>query len=139
MRRDQFNYPEGWDGNPAWIWMGLLYRHFLEPNGVFTSQEMTEMDPRNWKQVKLRNKAMTMDIVMQSQYWGGNAFWPHTNPFIVNTAYSDGHAQSVQLTQNDFDRASRLYTVPQADRYVYEFFRALDNNNDMTRLKTLFP
>jgi prepilin-type N-terminal cleavage/methylation domain-containing protein len=140
MRRPTFNYPEGWDGNPAWVWMGYLYRHFLEPNGVFTSNEMKEMEPGNWKPVKLRYKAMSMDIPMQSAYWGGSAFWAHTNPYIINVAYSDGHAEGVILSKQDYDRASRgNYTVPQADRYIYEFFRAVDNKNDMTRLKQLFP
>jgi prepilin-type N-terminal cleavage/methylation domain-containing protein/prepilin-type processing-associated H-X9-DG protein len=136
-----FTYPTGWE-SPEKVSLslqgikilGYLYRVFGQQSAGLTAQDVQEV--RNLKLGKMKNKALSMDIIVQSNYAGGT--WPHKKPNGVNAAYSDGHAEFVEVSAKDLKSALKFYTVHQSDNYVFLFFKALDTK-DFTALRLKFP
>jgi prepilin-type N-terminal cleavage/methylation domain-containing protein len=143
--RFSFVYDEKEWQNPTtgYRFMGYLYRVFGERQG--SGVVGTEID-KAWKEVqkykfgKMKSKALIMDVQMLG--WGYGLGWPHRQPYGVNAAYSDGHAEFVQLNRTDFDAAYKYGTKPDsgvvnASFYTVVLFKALDDQN-FTDLRKYF-
>jgi prepilin-type N-terminal cleavage/methylation domain-containing protein len=133
-----------WDTpTSGYRFMGYLYRIFGEAEGngavgTRIGQALTEV--KNYKFGKMKSKALVSDI--QVLGWGVGLGWPHRKPYGINVAYSDGHAEFVQLLTSDFDAAYRYGTKPDsgvvnASYYAVIMFKALDGQ-DFTELRNTF-
>jgi prepilin-type N-terminal cleavage/methylation domain-containing protein len=115
--------------------MGYLYRVFGEQQGsgtVGTTITAAWKEVQKYKFGKMKSKALVKDV--QVLGWGYGVAWPHRRPYGVNTAYSDGHAEFVQLKHSDFEAAQRHGLKPDpgvtnASYYTVVLFKALDDHN----------
>jgi prepilin-type N-terminal cleavage/methylation domain-containing protein len=144
MQVNGFTYqPRDWDNPGSYRFMGYLYRLFgeAEGNGAIgtrISQALNEV--KKYKMGRMKNKALVSDI--QVMGWGQGLSWPHREPYGINVAYSDGHAEFVQLKKSDFDAAYKFAKTPDsgvvnASFYTVIMFAALDNQ-DFTELRKTF-
>ncbi|WP_428940314.1 type II secretion system protein [Fontivita pretiosa] len=140
MPIEGFTYrPWEWENPGSYRFMGYLYRIFGEAEGpAVVYQALAEV--KQFRFGKMKNRALVKDI--QVLGWGKGLAWPHRNPWGVNVAYSDGHAEFVQLNKSDFDAAFRHATKPDsgvvnATHYAVVLFKALDNK-DFTELRKTF-
>ena len=141
MTMPLFTYPIGWENAQSWNSglkgvkaLGYIYRVFGQRSGPMTTDDVKEI--KKLKLGKMANKALAMDIVVQAAWSPGT--WPHRSPYGVNAAYSDGHAEFVELTRKDFESAIKPYAVGIADHYVFLFFKAMDTK-DFTTLRMTYP
>jgi hypothetical protein len=141
MTMPLFTYPTGWEAAHTWNpglkgvkAVGYIYRVFGQQSGPMTPADVKEV--RALKLGKMKNKALCMDIVVQAAWSPGT--WPHRSPYGVSAAYSDGHAEFVQLERRDFLSAVKPYQVGIADHYVFLFFKAMDTK-DFTTVRQTYP
>jgi hypothetical protein len=143
MTMPLFTYPTGWESAESWDTrlkgvkaIGYIYRSFGQAiPGKITADDVKAV--RTLKLGKMKNKALCMDVVVQPAWSKGT--WPHRRPYGVNAAYSDGHAEFVQMSKADFDSSLKAtYSVGDADYYIFLFFNGLDNG-DFSLMRTKFP
>ena len=126
--------------------MGYLYRAANQSIGatLMTSDELQRT--ANLRQGKFKGRiALCADIMY---------LWPHQSPYMMNVAFSDGHAEGVQLTHYDWEvggLAPRYAAVSgSTDLYLYFFWRAMETGNfkdfskkvnalDWTGLRAQYP
>ena len=128
MREVRFTYPDGWIG-----WggagghdrksIGYLYRLFHQNIPPYVTQQ--EVDKISLLRMgKFRGRiAISADIFY---------YWPHSgNPYGVNVAFPDGHAEWVNMTKYDFEVSQRVNNMPSGsyDKYVYFFWRAIETED----------
>ena len=124
MREEKFTYPTGWVG-----WggasgrdrksIGYLYRLFHQsiPPEV-TKAEVDKISVLKMGKFKGRI-AIAADIFYH---------WPHMRPYVINVAFPDGHAESIQLSKYDFEVSTRIVSGS-FDPYVYFFWRAIETED----------
>jgi prepilin-type N-terminal cleavage/methylation domain-containing protein/prepilin-type processing-associated H-X9-DG protein len=128
MRQSQFQYEEGfitgWGAPPLRRTMGYLYRlaNQAAPPVILDGPEIKWN--ANLQQGRFKGTlALTADIMY---------LWPHLNPFVMNVAYTDGHAESVQFNKYDADigiRGNYAAIGGGYDRYLSGFWRVFDTQN----------
>jgi len=68
--------------------------------------------------------------------------WPHAQPYGVNVAFNDGHAEFVELTKRDYEKCALLFYTGDspgpASRYMQLFFEGADTKN-FAQLRRVFP
>jgi prepilin-type N-terminal cleavage/methylation domain-containing protein len=137
----------GWKDSPSgYRFMGYIYRIFGEvdgsgsPAGNRITLALNEVKKFKFGKMK-GNKALLKDIEVLG--WGSGLSWPHTQPYGLNVAYSDGHAEFMQLNRRDYDAARAWATkvdpgVTNASYYTVVMFSAMDTK-DFTELRKTFP
>jgi hypothetical protein len=135
-----FTYnPKEWESPGSYRFMGYLYRVFGEAEGpAVVHQALAEV--KKFRMGRMKNKALVKDILVMG--WGLGLSWPHRQPWGVNAAYSDGHAEFVQVNKSDYDAAYRHAKKPDsgvvnASHYTVIMFKALDDKN-FTELRKTF-
>jgi prepilin-type N-terminal cleavage/methylation domain-containing protein len=143
MTMPLFTYPTGWEAAQTWNAglkgvkaIGYLYRSF----GQAAPPKITTDDVkavRTLKLGKMKNKALCMDVAVQNAWSKGT--WPHRKPFGIIAAYSDGHADFVQMSKADFESSLKAtLSVGDSDYYVFLLFQAMDTGN-FDLLHSKFP
>jgi prepilin-type N-terminal cleavage/methylation domain-containing protein len=141
---ERFMYPNGWnlrltfDGAEVDTkFIGYTYRLCNQAQPPY----MTTADIAALLQFKMGRfkgiKSLTSDIIgprafgLSATYTGTaiRSPWAHTRPYRINVGYSDGHAETLQLTQLDFDIALNLPSLVASDGYHYHMFRAYDSKD----------
>ena len=127
MREDRFTYPMGWEG-----WggasghdrksIGYLYRLFHQR----IPPQVTQAEVDKISQLRMGRFRGRIAIAADIFY-----YWPHLNPWGVNVAFPDGHAEWVNMTKYDFEVSTRVATMPSGsyDQYVYWFWRAIETQD----------
>ena len=69
--------------------------------------------------------AMSADIFSLAN----NTPWPHVNPWGVVTAFSDGHAEFVEVGYQTYCRFAEVVTIENRDQLSAVFWTALDRRD----------
>ncbi|NLX05613.1 MAG: prepilin-type N-terminal cleavage/methylation domain-containing protein [Phycisphaerae bacterium] len=151
QREPYFTYPYGWEQTryyPNYRFTSYLYRVFGQKTGNGYEYEYITGADVDWLS-KIQYGAleyplaMTADILIPryGDYdlwdWGTDC-WPHVRPYVVNVAYSDGHAAAVPVRESDYWRGYYRNTMPERDDFAFLFFKALDQE-DFIPLREAFP
>ena len=64
-----------------------------------------------------------------ARWEGGMSHWPHTKPFGLCVAYSDGHVRYVPLSIKDYKILVTFNTLSRSDQYIHMYFRAFDDGD----------
>jgi prepilin-type N-terminal cleavage/methylation domain-containing protein len=128
-------YPDAWNGTPSEKRIGYMYRIIGQTNAPYITQAVVD-DLNKWKVGKPKGtKALSADILGQR---GSTIQWPHQQPWGLNVAYNDGHAEFRELSKKDADKCSTLFanggSPAPASNYIYLFFRGADTG-DWTELR----
>ncbi|HWP40812.1 MAG TPA: type II secretion system protein [Tepidisphaeraceae bacterium] len=59
---------------------------------------------------------------------GALVMWPHTKPYGICVAYSDGHCSYTPLTEKDW-KVIGTFDLGRADRYIVMYFQAFDSGD----------
>lgn len=147
QKADVFTYPFGWDEMFDMYNLrvgGYVYRIFGQTASGISQEDVDELI-----NMRLENlpgpMALSSDIFI-NRYRPGSIYylyngktWPHIEPYYVNVAYSDGHAEGVNAGVNQYERSSSLTVLAnKRDYYAYMFFRSLDTQ-DFSELEEEFP
>jgi prepilin-type N-terminal cleavage/methylation domain-containing protein len=145
QREERYTYPKGWEG-----WggaggrdrksIGYLYRLFHQNIPPHVTQ--AEVDKISLLRMgRFRGRiAIAADIFY---------YWPHLQPWGINVAFPDGHAEWVSMTKYDFDVSTRIGSGSY-DPYTYFFWRAVETQDyrdfsrkadarDWTGLRAQYP
>ncbi len=134
---ESFTYPKAWespDGNKTQKYLGYSYRLCNQAAAPY----MTNNDIKELLKMKIGKfkgtRSLLSDIVGPK---GQVHHWPHTRPYGINVAYSDGHAEFLTLTEKDYQTALKIPAIGAADGYHYLMFQAYDTR-DFTKVRTTF-
>jgi prepilin-type N-terminal cleavage/methylation domain-containing protein/prepilin-type processing-associated H-X9-DG protein len=128
MRQEPFRYETGWitgwGAPPLRRSMGYLYRLATQEAPPIINAGKEIQWNANLQQGKFKGTlGLTADIMY---------LWPHLNPYVMNVAYTDGHAESIHFTKYDAD-VGMFGTYSQAsggyDRYLSAFWRVFDTKD----------
>ena len=127
---DLYTYEGGWVSPPAgWNWRegGYLYRVFNQASGRIPQADVDALQKIRLDRLDQAMIALTTDICT-SWYYENLEFWAHKTPVSLNVAYSDGHAESVQIPQDVYELQRTVIPAVNYDRDYFAFlmFRALD-------------
>jgi len=144
QREKWFTYPYGWEETSYgtyYRFCGYLYRFFGEYKSEYQYITPAEIQ---WLQT-VQYGALEYPIAVSSDIfipdYGGWGFdsWPHLNPYGVSVAYSDGHAEFIDVGHTEYLRAGSLpYSLIHYDDFAFLFFKALDQR-DFSTLAEAFP
>jgi len=139
-----FTYPAGWE-NPRSIVptlpelriCGYLYRIFGQRAGA--EQYISDADIE-WMR-KLQYSGLEQPIAMSSDIFINRwqlvpDSWAHLNPYGVNVAFSDGHAEFVNVGYREYLRAHSSSFI-NTDGFTFLFWKALDGG-DWSRMDLEF-
>jgi len=139
QRNGLFTYPDGWENSGLYMSAGVKcigyhYRVFGQFIPGMDADYVNEC--RSMRMGKMKGGRALIADFSASHYF--RDIWPHQKPLGLNVAYSDGHAEFVEIQKRDFDQATQITNLVTADLYVYALFRALDQK-DFTELHAMFP
>ena len=141
-----FMYPWGWeDPIPGYRISSYLYRIFGQYQSNIPKDEMDELHNTSIGQITGRF-ALAMDI---PGHIGGPS-WPHVEPYGLNVAFADTHAEFVEVGLQEYQRAVYYNnTVGEGaggpykpgrirDPYVFALWKAIDAE-DFSDLRAGWP
>ena len=139
---ETFSYPRGWEspGVPGWRVAGCTYRLFGQVQ-TGTSPPLTrEMVDEVLNMEGTADEVLVADLFMDigdaAQAIGRRGDPAHFDPYGLNLAFGDGHAEWKELGENENARSDRVSygtSTEERDLYSYLSFRAL-GSGDFTEL-----
>ena len=141
QRAEVFSYPYGCEGLPGTRTTSYMYRVFGQQSYGIPAEEIGRLNNLRQDQIQ-GSMAMSSDIFID--YYTGSSHsiyhqpgnWPHVKPYVVNVAYSDGHAAGMVVDASLYE-ATASGNILDLDRYAYLFFKGLDDG-DFSDVKSTF-
>jgi len=134
-----FTYPAGWT---TWYHegylrrcIGYLYRLFGESGRTaddIPTEEMEKLQKLTISSAPPRF-GLSVDIFSYA--------WPHVNPYGLNLAFADGHAEFMDVGFEEYRRAVHYMSADTTlirDPFTFEFWKALDKR-DFSELQDNWP
>ena len=144
QRYEAFTYEGGWLNSP---WdpfrpSSYFYRVFGQINFLMTAEDIDYL--RSINVASPKTHAMVADIFDRgSEFWDDsyppNPAWAHIDPYTVNTAFSDGHAESIpggegyRYVTEGQDNSG----IGDVNPLIMMFWEYLEGNPD--RIESTFP
>ena len=60
---------------------------------------------------------------------GQRVHWPHTRPYSLIVGFSDGHCESIALSQKDYEMLTAVDLLAKSDSFMTMYFRAFDDGD----------
>ena len=143
--QELWTYPSGWATGPGkdYRFIGYMYRVFGQATWGASASEHQET-----RLYDIPAKLMTTDLFVNPGWLfpkPAPAIWPHQAPYVMNVGYIDGHAVSLNLGKNEFDRATQAEFIglpPNGgypiDVFTHMFHTAVEDD-DFTALRAKYP
>jgi prepilin-type N-terminal cleavage/methylation domain-containing protein len=149
---ERLSWPMGWNlrlnfgggSNVLTRWTSYGYRLCNQAGQFIPAADVKAL--LNLKMGKFKGiKSLTADAIAprtmgwQETYtgWELKSPWAHRNPFRINVGYSDGHAETIVMTKQDYNIALNLPDIPKSDGYNFHMFVAYDTK-DFTYVRNTF-
>jgi len=148
-----FSYPEGWNrplpNKPQYKFCSYLYRLFGQQSWGITAEDIEAMRKLQYSSVE-HPWAMSADIFLNRNFFVPKYKslytppWAHLNPYVINVAYSDGHAEGIDVGHTEYLRSTLQgvggVSSPNGgtDFFTMLFWFGLENG-DWSRLHEEFP
>ena len=139
QKETTFTYPDAWEPPPPyeqWKWAGYIYRLFGQTapssNPPITQRDVDDLCRMTLERAPARF-GMSADIFGHIR----GQSWSHLKPYTLNVAFTDGHAEPIDVPFEEYDRATYYnnttdegYQYPGVrDPFVFYFWQALDKSS----------
>jgi hypothetical protein len=132
-------YPRDWPEPPAVVLQKRIGYTYRICGKVISSFGITDAVVKDFRRWGLRYpkgvRCLTADLVGP---YVTVASWPHVKPYGINAGYTDGHAEFVLTTYEDYRTSFRLGDISRTNQYQFLTMKALDTK-DFSELRKAFP